>query len=74
MINSGRMLLPRNLNRDSRDLVKQILVPDPNMRIEIKAIKKHPFFNGIDWDKIYHKKVSPPYVPPAFTESVNKQE
>lgn len=67
-------MLPRNLNRETKDLVKQILVPDPNMRIEIKAIKRHPFFGSIDWEKIQDRKISPPYVPPEFVESPNMEE
>lgn len=23
----------------------------------------HPFFNGVNWDDIYHKRIPPPFVP-----------
>ena len=50
LANSGRLNLPKNMDAVTRDIVKRILVPDPNMRIEIKAIMQHKFFVGIDWD------------------------
>jgi hypothetical protein len=36
---------------------------DPETRIgkvNKQAIKKHPFFNGIDWDLLYERKIKPP--------------
>ena len=47
----------------TRDVVKRILVPDPNMRIEIKAIMQHKFFAGIDWAFVANKRGVPPYCP-----------
>ena len=36
--------LPRHLSDDSKDLIRRILVTDPDKRITIKEIKRHPFF------------------------------
>ena len=36
--------LPDFLSRISTDLIKRILNPDPELRITIKKIKKHPFY------------------------------
>ena len=38
LANSGKLNLPKNMDGITRDIVKKILVPDPNMRIDIKAI------------------------------------
>ena len=35
---------PEYLSEDAKDLIKKILVPDPNKRISIPKIKKHPFY------------------------------
>lgn len=38
---------------------------DPNSRIGVKnkkEIKEHPFFDGIDWDKILKKEYEPPFI------------
>ena len=35
---------PKSLSKMAKDLLKKILVPDPNKRITIPEIKKHPFY------------------------------
>ena len=29
----------------------------------VQELKDHPFFKGIDWDKLIRKEMRPPYVP-----------
>ena len=41
MATAGRLILPKNLTPVTRNLVKRILVPDPEVRLDIKAIMKH---------------------------------
>ena len=43
------MALPKNLTPVTRDLVRKILVADPNTRLEIRDIMQHQFFESIDW-------------------------
>jgi len=52
MANSGRLILPKNLTPVTRDLVKRVLVPDPEVRLEIRAIMQHKFFEGVDWGAV----------------------
>ena len=40
----GKLEFPSHLSSDAVDLMKKILVVDPNKRIQIKDIKKHKFF------------------------------
>ena len=63
LANSGRIPLPKNLNPVTRDLVRKILIADPNMRLEIKDIMKHKFFAGVDWESVSAQILDPPYVP-----------
>jgi len=35
---------PKYISKSGRDLIEKILVKDPNKRISIKEIKKHPFY------------------------------
>lgn len=49
---SGELNLPKNMSKLAKDLVKNILVVDPNMRFEISDIKQHKFFRGVLWDEI----------------------
>ena len=39
-----KIKFPDNLEEDAIDLIKKILVNDPNKRITIKEIKEHPFY------------------------------
>ena len=57
--------MPRNMSSLAKDLVKNILVVDPNMRLEIADIKQHKFFRGIQWDLISARKIKPPFEPPT---------
>ncbi|KAJ3439694.1 serine/threonine-protein kinase pkga-related [Anaeramoeba flamelloides] len=47
------------------DLISLLLVEDPNERLGAKGadeIKKHPFFEGIDWDNFFETE-NPPWKP-----------
>jgi len=63
MVNAGRIVLPKNITPQTRDLIRRILVADPNMRFEIKDIMQHKFFNKIDWSMVGKKRMEPPFVP-----------
>lgn len=60
---NGELSLPKNLNPVSRDLIKLLLVADPDQRLEIPMIKMHPFFRGINWTLLSRREVEPPFVP-----------
>ncbi len=41
---------------------------NPNDRLgsgpkDVDEIMEHPFFDSIDWEALYQKKISPPYLP-----------
>lgn len=69
---NSELNLPKNMSRLAKDLVKNILVFDPNMRFEISDIKQHKFFRGVKWDAIAKRKLKPPYIPtvPNWYDSV----
>ena len=39
-----KITYPKHLSKESKDLIKKILVPNPSERITIAEIKKHPFY------------------------------
>ncbi|XP_061376216.1 serine/threonine-protein kinase OXI1-like [Gastrolobium bilobum] len=45
-----------------RDLIKKLLVKDPDRRIEVEEIKRHDFFRGANWDTVL-QITRPPYIP-----------
>ncbi|KAM0916482.1 hypothetical protein ACQ4PT_010151 [Festuca glaucescens] len=53
----------------ARDLVAALLAKDPARRlgatVGAAAIKRHPFFNGVNWALL--RCAAPPYVPPPFS-------
>ena len=60
---SGKLNLPKNLVGKARDLVKLLLVDDPEQRLSIQQIKEHSFFKGTNWTNMQHRKMKPPFVP-----------
>lgn len=66
---------PNNKDREApsvssaaKDLVAGLLAKDPARRlgatVGAAAIKRHPFFNGVNWALL--RCATPPYVPPPF--------
>ena len=47
------------LKGDLKDLLKKILVANPDERITIEEIKKHPYFQDISFLKVYKKEYGP---------------
>ncbi|KAL6877496.1 hypothetical protein ACP4OV_012711 [Aristida adscensionis] len=54
-ISKGLLVMPSTFSTDVVDLITKLLVVDENVRLESKgaeAVKKHPWFDGIDWERI----------------------
>ena len=47
------------LNGDMKDLLQKILVANPDDRISIEEIKKHPYFKDISFVKVFKKEYGP---------------
>ena len=52
---------------DAKDFILKLLVRDTKKRLgsvnDFEDIKKHSWFKDIDWDKLYNKKITPPFKP-----------
>jgi serine/threonine protein kinase len=47
-----------------KHIIDSLLIKEPEKRlIQPNLIKSHPWFTGFDWDGLYQKKLSPPYIP-----------
>ena len=71
------ILYPRNLTNECKDLINKLLIRDPKNRLgfgenDVKDVQKHIFFNDIDWNLLYHKKIEPIYKPTTLTTDVTK--
>jgi RAC serine/threonine-protein kinase len=63
---SDRLTFPPHVSENTRSLLSLLLEKDPSKRLtDPELIKRHPFFEGIDWDALYHRKVTPPFTPPV---------
>ena len=53
-----------NQNNVLNDLIKHLLDKEPALRYScIDNIKSHSFFKDFDWDLLFAKKLTPPYLP-----------
>lgn len=85
---AGKMMMPSHVSLQAKDLILKViqlltklLRKDPAARLgsgpgEAEDIKKHPFFEGIDWRKVLGKKLPvpkptlKPLVPYLFSDEV----
>ncbi|XP_040915402.1 serine/threonine-protein kinase N2 [Toxotes jaculatrix] len=59
---------PRFLSPESASLIQKLLQKNPETRLgageeDALEIKRHRFFQGMDWDALLAKKVKPPFLP-----------
>jgi len=63
-IMNDKLVFPPQVPQDARGLLSALLDRSPEKRLQDpKAIKAHPYFKGVDWEKIVRKEVDPPFVP-----------
>ena len=50
---------PKFGHKAAIDLIKMLLQKEPENRPGVEQIKAHPFFNGLEWDKVLAKQYNP---------------
>ena len=58
--------IPDKVGKTARDLIEKLFVSNPKKRLGYKSsdeVKNHPFFKGIDFDKVLRKEYKPPFIP-----------
>eukprot|EP01114_Cavostelium_apophysatum_P017894 TRINITY_DN5408_c0_g1_i1.p1 TRINITY_DN5408_c0_g1~~TRINITY_DN5408_c0_g1_i1.p1 ORF type:complete len:1291 (+),score=352.75 TRINITY_DN5408_c0_g1_i1:103-3975(+) len=61
---SANYHLPSTLSANAKSLISTLLNNDDVLRLEAAGkIKAHPFFAGVNWEKLLQKQVAPPYKP-----------
>jgi len=62
----AKLELPDSLDNGTKSILTGLLERDANKRLaDSSAIKSHPYFHGLDWDKLLKKEIAPPYIPPV---------
>merc|ERR1719334_834939 len=66
------------MNAECKTFVEALLQRTIHKRLgfenDIEEIKRHQWFDGVDWNDILQKKVVPPFRPKMFVDSLEKQE
>ncbi|KAF2867396.1 kinase-like domain-containing protein [Massariosphaeria phaeospora] len=79
----GRVRFPSAMSSDARNLISGLCTVDTSKRLgNIKggasAVKSHAWFQHIDWDALYHRRINGPIVPhlrgPADTRNFDEYE
>jgi len=69
-IMTEKLKFPPTITDDAKNLLDGLLQRDINERLRDPAkIKTHSFFSAVDWNVLYEKKVTPPFIPPVKGES-----
>jgi serine/threonine protein kinase len=61
-------LYPIHMPRDSVSILQKLLTREPELRLgsgptDAQEIMSHAFFRNINWDDVYHKRITPPFIP-----------
>jgi classical protein kinase C alpha type len=61
-------LYPIHMPRDSVSILQKLLIREPESRLgsgptDAQEIMSHAFFRNINWDDVYHKRITPPFMP-----------
>ena len=59
---------PSSTPGDSVSILQGLLTKEPDQRLgsspsDAQDVMDHKFFKDINWDDLYHKRVTPPFVP-----------
>jgi serine/threonine protein kinase len=64
--------IPEYVQKNAKDIILKLTTINPKERLGYNGaneIKSHPFFSDIDFDKVYNKKIKPPFVPKIKDET-----
>ncbi|EGG24765.1 putative protein serine/threonine kinase [Cavenderia fasciculata] len=62
LLNTAISKSQQPISKVAESLIRDLIAPE-RKRIDSGAIKKHPFFEGVDWQKISDRIETPPYTP-----------
>lgn len=63
----GKLNLPAYLTPDARDLIRKLMKRQVHLRLgadqDGEAIRRHTFFQFVNWDDVLHRRLDPPIKP-----------
>ena len=54
--------IPDHLTQHAKDLISRLVLSQPEKRLTISGIKKHAFFDKLDWERCYQGKLKMPVI------------
>jgi len=58
--------IPSFFTPEAKNIVERLLDRSPVTRLaDPPQVKAHPFFRTIDWEKLFLKEITPPFIPPV---------
>ncbi|VBB31157.1 unnamed protein product, partial [Acanthocheilonema viteae] len=68
MILRAKLTMPQSLSVGAQHLLRALFKRNPANRLgcttdDVQQIKSHPFFDTINWEKLYRREVQPPFKP-----------
>ena len=71
-IDNAELIIPNYITKKGQNLIKSLLIKNPAERLgskyDVEEIKNHPYFDDVDWNKIYNRE----YMPPPIIRDNNK--
>ncbi|XP_060808068.1 ribosomal protein S6 kinase alpha-4 isoform X2 [Amyelois transitella] len=60
--------VPADVSAEVQDFIKKLLVKDPRRRLgggenDAEELKRHPFFQNLDWEAVARREIPAPFVP-----------
>ena len=73
MILKAKLAMPTYPSLEAQGLLRMLFKRNPANRLGagpdgFRNLQKHPFFESIDWDKLYKKQIEPPFIPPIHSD------
>ncbi len=60
---NSRARFPEYMSPEAKDMLKRLLRKNPDKRLGAEGMRAHPWFAGIDWDRLYRMELTPPFRP-----------
>ena len=55
---------PENTDQNTINFIMMLLNKNPEKRKGFQGVFNHPFFDGLNFEELYNKKIQPDYIPP----------
>jgi len=70
---TAELTIPDYVEDKAKDIMRKFLDRNPASRMQDpEAIKAHPYFKGIEWDKLFRREIPPPYIPAVSSKDSTK--